>query len=148
MKSILQSALMYAVVKKLRTLDERTVEILKSYIYVFWLLKISEQSADKKFDTLGHAYDFWKLTLETLQEDKAWTFQHVLISKKLLRLFSEESKDVIERMTAITTIEINLTEVGKAIDHVTGEQSHIFGSALNGNLHTNEDAEIIRTLSQ
>ena len=144
MKSILESALMYTAVKKLHKLDERTVEILKSFIYVFWLLKFSDHKPSEKFNVHGASYELWQLIIETMSETRSWSDQHVLVCEELLALFAPVSQDAIERMAAITTVRIDLTEAFEQISAVHQERQHHFGNMLNYDLPGGGDAQIIR----
>lgn len=150
MKSILQSALLYACVTKSRDLDKKTDEVLASFIYVFWMLKFSGHSPTERLNISGGMAELWCLVFEVLRETKSWSHQHVLVSEKLLELAENESLEVVRRMTMVTTITVDMGEATREIQRFSSQMRHGFGNQLNFNLNGKEDAvmEIAANLSK
>ena len=136
MKSILQSALLYACVTKMQKIDERTLEVIRSYIYTFWLLQFSAAPTDKELDARVVSYDLWILTLETLRESKGWSNQHSIIAENFLKESYLISIECVERFSKITTVPINLADAKTAISDVYQERNHVFGNLLTWEFST------------
>jgi hypothetical protein len=141
-KSILQTALLYACVQKLRNLDAKTIEILKSFVYTFWLLKFSDHKVSEKFNVIGSAYEMWQNIIETFAETKTWTEQHILVAEALLKIFAEESNEAIRRMALITTVRVDAEVAAREINEVHQERMHHFGNMINFQLGEAPDAEM------
>ncbi|GEM_PF-6001704 len=144
MKSILQSALLFACVTKMKNMDERTREIIKSYIYTFWLLKFSGARPGEKLDTHKVLYELWMLTIQTFRETGTWSSQHSLVAETFLKESLYTSLNSVERFSQITTVPMDLAETNKTIDAVFQERTHHFGNILTWELSCFGDAEMVQ----
>lgn len=140
MKSILESALLYACAEKSQDLDKKTKEVLASFVYVYWMLKFSEQNPTERLNIAGGIGELWCLIFEVVRESKSWSRQHVLIAEELLKLARTESIEAVRRMAMITTIEVNLPEATRIIGSFSNHMNHSLGNQLNYFLSTKEDA--------
>lgn len=140
MKSILESTLLYACVNKLRDLDKKTNEVLASFVYVYWMLKFSEQNPTERLNIAESIAELWCLVFNVFTESKTWSHQHVLIAEELLKLARTESIEAVRRMAMITTIEVDIAKATEIIESFSKHMNHSFGNQLTWNLNTKEDA--------
>lgn len=128
MKSILESVIGYAVIKNLKELDQFSKELIRSFIYSFWLLQFSCHDIKKTFNIEALSFELQLIAAEVFTEYTGRPSQLNIVSSALLREFGNTSIDSIERLTSITKVEVDIEEMKVLIEKLSSVFKHALGN--------------------
>ncbi len=128
MKSILESVIGYAVVKNLEELDQFSNELIRSFIYSFWLLQFSCHDTKNTFNIEALCYELQLMAAEVFTEYTGRPTQLNIVSCALLREFKDTSIDSIERLASITTVGVDIEAMKVTIEELSSVFKHVLGN--------------------
>lgn len=132
---MLQSIILLMIVNKAehnKDLDDKSKEILRSFIYVFWLLKLSKHDIKTQEIELD-CLELWSLVLTTITEyGLSKNGPSYIVARYIVEIFYNESILTIKRISAISKLDIDLNKAQEMIREVSRHfVSHRFGNMLD-----------------